>query len=65
MKDVQSVVMWGDEFVYNSAWQTARLLWIAFLKNNDNDECLFNLLPKDVVKYILTLLPQNESGWQL
>ena len=41
------------------------LIWLGFLKNNDNDLCLFNLLLKDVVKYILKLLPQNDACWQL
>lgn len=37
-------------------WDVARLLWIAFNKNGDNEKCLFDLLPKDLLKLILTFL---------
>ena len=34
-------------------WDVARLLWIAHLKNNNNDECFLGKLPKDIIKYII------------
>lgn len=34
-------------------WRKERLIWIAFNKNNDNDECLFSLLSKDIVLEII------------
>ena len=34
-------------------WKRERLIWIAFEKNNDNDECLFGLLPKDIILEII------------
>ena len=34
-------------------WQQERLIWIAFYKNNENEKCLINLFPKDIVKEIL------------
>ena len=46
-------------------WLTIRLIWIAFLKNDDNDKCLIKFLPKDVVKYIINLLTTDYSEWQL
>ena len=65
MNNVQRIIASGGKNVDvdSFAWQNARLIWIAFLKNNDNHQCLFNLLSKDVVKYILNFLPTNDSGW--
>ena len=40
-------------------WKQERLIWIAFLKNNDNDECLFPLLPKDIVLEIIKFFKTN------
>ena len=34
-------------------WKRERLIWIAFEKNDDNDECLFGLLPKDIILEII------------
>ena len=62
VKEVQCIL---TQKYHSFAWQRVRLIWIAFLKNDDNNQCLFSLLPKDIVKYILILLPQNDSGWQL
>ena len=33
-----------------------RIIWIAFYKNDKNNSCLIKNLPKDIIKYILTLL---------
>ena len=33
-----------------------RIIWIAFYKNNDNDQCLIKRLPIDLILYILFLL---------
>ena len=44
----------NDEFVCQKIpWVSERLIWIGFLKNNDNQLCLLKYLPKDIVKYIL------------
>ena len=37
-------------------WMFVRIIWIGFLKNDNNNTCLVNLLPKDVVKLILTFV---------
>ena len=34
-------------------WKVERQIWIAFEKNGDNDECLIQNLPKDIVHHIL------------
>ena len=33
-----------------------RIIWIGFYKNNDNNKCLIQTLPKDIIIYILYLL---------
>ena len=37
-------------------WNIERIIWIAFYKNDKNDKCFIDTLPKDVVLYILTFL---------
>ena len=37
-------------------WQFERLLWIAYLKNESNDNCLLAKLPKDVIKHIISII---------
>ena len=37
-------------------WKQERLVWIAFDKNIKNSKCLIVKLPKDLIKYILTLV---------
>ena len=39
----------GDE-----TWKRERQVWIAFHKNNENGQCYFALLPKDIIKHILS-----------
>ena len=45
-----------DIFVYYVEWSVTRIVWIGFYHNVDNDKCYIDRLPKDVVKYILSLL---------
>ena len=40
-------------------WFMERLLWIAYLKNKDNDECIIKNLPKDIIKQILKFLDRS------
>ena len=44
--------------VYSSflQWNIARIVWIGFYKNRENGNCFLDLLPKDVVKYIIKFL---------
>ena len=37
-------------------WKQERIIWIAFNKNTQNLKCLIVKLPKDIIKYILTLV---------
>ena len=37
-------------------WNIARLVWIAYYKNDQNEQCFWNMLGKDVIKLILRLL---------
>ena len=37
-------------------WKIERLIWIAFLKNDENDKCLIKKLPKDIVKHVMKFL---------
>lgn len=37
-------------------WNIVRLIWIAFLKNDDNDKCMIRLLPKDIVNHVIKFL---------
>ena len=40
-------------------WKQERLIWIAFYKNMENSKCLLVKLPKDIIKYIITLIGQR------
>ena len=37
-------------------WNVVRLIWIAYYKNELNDKCHFDQLPKDIVICIVNLL---------
>ena len=37
-------------------WKQIRQVWIAFYKNDKNNNCLIHLLPKDIVKSIIKLV---------
>ena len=49
---------------YNYAikWNIARLIWIGFYKNNENDKCLIQQLSKDVISYLLSFLGPLRRG---
>ena len=34
-------------------WTTSRLLWIGKLKNEENEECLLRILPKEIIFEII------------
>ena len=41
-------------------WKIARLVWIAFYKNEKNDKCFIDKLPKDILtNYILKFLGRD------
>ena len=43
-------------------WKIVRLIWIAFYKNEKNDKCLINTLPKDIItNYVLKLVGFDEQ----
>ena len=37
-------------------WKYVRLLWIAYLKNENNKQCLFTKLPKEIINKIVTFV---------
>lgn len=37
-------------------WRRERILWIGFYQNHDNNQCLIKILPKDVLKFILSFI---------
>ena len=37
-------------------WKIARLIWIAFYKNKENQDCLMQILPKDIIHHIFQFL---------
>jgi len=37
-------------------WENERQLWIGFIKNKENQECLIDQIPKDVLLYVLSFL---------
>ena len=41
---------------YKYHWDIIRLLWIGYLKNDDNNKCYFKNLSKDVILLIINLL---------
>ena len=43
-------------------WEIARLLWIGYLKNNDNPKCLLPKLPKDIIIHILSFQQSQLSN---
>ena len=46
----------GYGFTEGCNWNIERLIWIGFIKNDENDICLFNTLGKDVIKCIIQFL---------
>lgn len=59
------IVLHGkDSFCFNVfsnfvEWKYARLLWIGFYKNDSNNACFIDSLPKDVINYIVAFLGNN------
>lgn len=41
-------------------WDTTRILWIGWHQNRDNNQCLIKILPKDVLKYILSFVGMED-----
>ena len=57
----QSMLVFQNEdyFMFNivlGKWNIERIIWIAFYKNDENDKCLIDTLPKDIVEYVLSFL---------
>ena len=44
-------------------WNFERLIWIGFYKNMQNEKCLFAILPKELVKYILDFSCKKFVRW--
>ena len=45
-----------DVYVHSIEWDIARIIWIGFYKNSENDKCFIHQLPKELLKCILGLL---------
>ena len=41
-------------------WDTTRILWIGWYQNRENNQCLIKILPKDVLKYILSFVAMDD-----
>lgn len=56
----------GFVFVYHFLeWKIERLVWLAFEKNDNNDNCGLSTVPKDVLKHILSYLKSIEQRFGL
>ena len=62
--DQDSVKSFFDPTNLSNEWNYQRLIWIGYHKNDDNDECFFNGMPKDIIQMILALLKTPLSVWQ-
>ena len=56
-----------DVYIYYIEWDVERIIWIAFYKNNENNQCFVHQLPKDLIKHVLKFLgkisvPNNPRG---
>lgn len=49
-------------YIKNVEWRRVRLIWIAYNKNRDNDECRLQRLPKDVILVILKFFQTDFSN---
>ena len=50
-----------DYFYFNIVlhyveWKVARVIWIGFYKNNENDACFVDMLPKDLILSVFKFL---------
>ena len=39
-----------------TGWNAIRLIWIGFFKNEKNNKCLIDKLPKDIVLHVVSFL---------
>lgn len=46
-------IHWRLNFTDDIEWESARQIWIAYYKNENNSMCLINKLPRDIILYIL------------
>jgi len=37
-------------------WESQRIIWIGFYKNQENEKCMFGSLMKEIIKYIIQFL---------
>lgn len=44
------------KIVSSLKWDTVRIIWIGFYKNDNNDSCFVDRLPKDIVLNIFHFL---------
>ena len=51
---------WRLKIFYAMTWKRERIIWIAFYKNVENNQCLMSKLPKSIVGYIIKL-----SQWSI
>ena len=63
------IVIQGQECAYfkvignNLKWDIERLIWIAFYKNEKNEKCFIDKLPKDIIKhYIINFLGHTQQS---
>lgn len=51
----------NDQFIalFMLPWKIERIIWIAFEKNENNSDCFFTVLPKDLLKHILAFVGQS------
>ena len=45
-----------DVYIHYIEWDVERIIWIGFYKNNKNNQCFMDQLPKDLIKHILKFL---------
>ena len=43
-------------YTHYLTWDIARILWIGFYQNSENKDCFIYTLPKDLVKFILSMI---------
>lgn len=51
------------KFTCKVAWEIQRLLWIAFEKNGENDQCYLNRLPKILICFVIDLLQESTFSY--
>lgn len=57
----------SDEFVgayiLSLQWKIERIVWIGYYKNENNFQCFWKLVPKDLVNHILSFLNTKNSKY--